>query len=99
MQVTGDYIISTLRKDKPTLEKELGVNALALFGSYAKNKQNEDSDIDLLLEQKEVDHIKLVATLLFIQKRFPGKKVQLTRKGPHLSQKFLTSIQRDLIYV
>ncbi len=99
MQVNSDYIISTLRKDKSRLEKEPGVNAFALFGSYAKNMQNDDSDIDLLLEQKEVDYIKLVATLLFIQEKFPGKKVQLTRKGPHLSQKFLTSIQRDLIYV
>jgi predicted nucleotidyltransferase len=99
MQLNSDYIISTLRKDKITLEKELGVMALALFGSYAKNKQREDSDIDLLLEQKEVDYLKLVATLLFIQEKFPGQKVQLTRKGPHLSQKFLTGIQGDLIYV
>jgi uncharacterized protein len=99
MQVNSDYIISILRKDKPTLEKELGVNALALFGSYAKNNQHDDSDIDLLLEQKEVDYLKLVATLVFIQEKFPGKKIQLTRKGPHLSQKFLNSIQRDLIYV
>jgi len=99
MFVTRDYIISTLRKNKPALEKELGVNALALFGSYAKNKQTEDSDIDLLLEQKEVDYIKLIATLQFIQQQFPDKKIQLTRKGPHLSQKFLANIQSDLIYV
>jgi uncharacterized protein len=99
MQVTSDYIISTLRRDKLTLEKDLGVITLALFGSYATRKQTEESDIDLLLEQKEVDYIKLVATLTFIQKKFPGKKIQLTRKGPHLSQKFLSDIQRDLIYV
>ena len=99
MQVNRDYIISTLRRDKLTLEQELGVMALALFGSYAKNNQHKESDIDLLLEQKEVDYLKLVATLQFIQKKFPDQKVQLTRKGPHLSQKFLTSIQGDLIYV
>jgi predicted nucleotidyltransferase len=46
MQVTSDYIISTLRKDKFTLEEELGVTALALFGSYATSKQTENSDID-----------------------------------------------------
>ena len=99
MQLTSDYIISTLRKDKTTLEKELGVHALALFGSYAKDNGNENSDIDLLLEQKEIDYIKLIATLNFIQNKFPDRKIQLTRKGPHLSQKFLASIQRDLIYV
>jgi uncharacterized protein len=99
MILTRDHIISILRKNKLLLEKELGVNALALFGSYASNKQRDDSDIDLLLEQKEVDYIKFLATLQFIQEKFPGKKIQLTRKGPHLSQKFLTNIQRDLIYV
>jgi uncharacterized protein len=99
MHVNSDNIIYILRKNKPTLEKKLGVNALALFGSYAKNNQHDDSDIDLLLEQKEVDYLKLVAALVFIQEKFSGKKIQLTRKGPHLSQQFLTGIQRDLIYV
>ena len=99
MILTGDHIIAILRKNKLMLEKELGVNALALFGSYASNKQHDNSDIDLLLEQKEVDCVKLVATSQFIQEKFPGKKVRLTRKGPLLSQKFLTNIQRDLIYV
>ena len=99
MLLTGDYIISILRKDKQVLEKELGVNAIALFGSYAKNKQTPDSDIDLLLEQKEISYANLMATLAFIQNKFPDKKIQLTRKGPHLSEKFLSGIQRDLIYV
>ncbi len=99
MAVTRDYIISTLRKIKPALEKDMGVNALALFGSYSRNNQTEESDIDLLLEQKEIDYLKLIATLRYIEDLFPGKKIQLTRKGPHLSQKFLASIQRDLMYV
>jgi predicted nucleotidyltransferase len=81
MLVNGDYIISTLRKDKTILQKKSGVNALGLFGSYAKNNQNDEIDIDLLPEQEEVDYIKLIRTLNFIQQKFTGEKVQLTRKG------------------
>ena len=39
-------ILSTLKKLKPTYEKE-GLVLLGLFGSYAKNTQTPFSDIDI----------------------------------------------------
>ncbi len=99
MRITKEDIIASLKKDKHLLQKEMGVSELALFGSYANNSQREDSDIDFLIELKEVDYAYLYKTYTFLEKKFPGKKIQLTRKGPHLSKEFLSAIENDLIYV
>ena len=99
MSITKEYIITSLQKDKSLLQNEMGVKALALFGSYANNSQREDSDIDFLIELNEISYNYLYKTYAFLETKFPGKKIQLTRKGPHLSKKFLHTIEKDLIYV
>jgi predicted nucleotidyltransferase len=99
MYLTKEHIITSLQKDKPHLENELGVKRLALFGSYAHNSQREDSDIDFLIELDEVSYRHLYNTYSFLERKFPGKSIQLTRKGPHLSKIFLSTIEKDLIYV
>lgn len=99
MEIDKEHIIASLKKDKPLLQNEMGVKNLALFGSYANNSQREDSDIDFLIELKKVSYAYLFKTYTFLGKKFPGKKIQLTRKGPHLSREFLKAIEKDLIYV
>ena len=47
---TKEEILSMLKAELPNLRKEYGVDTLALFGSYAKDEQREDSDIDMLVE-------------------------------------------------
>jgi len=39
-----------LRKEKPELARRSGLKRLALFGSYAREKRREDSDVDILVE-------------------------------------------------
>ncbi len=45
-----DEIRSRLRLALPGLESEYGVASLAVFGSFVKEQQREDSDVDLLVE-------------------------------------------------
>lgn len=99
MDITKEHIINSLKKDKRLLQGEMGVKNLALFGSYANNSQRENSDIDFLIELKEISYTHLYNTYTFLERKFPGKKIQLIRKGPHLSQNFLRTIEKDLIYV
>ncbi len=99
MNITKEYIISSLKKEKFILQNDLSIKNLALFGSYANNSQREDSDIDFLIELKEISYNHLCKAYSFLEKKFPGKKIQLTRRGPHLSKNFLSSIENDLIYV
>ena len=97
--MTREEIISELKKDKNLLQQETGVQNIALFGSYANNSQRSDSDIDFLIELKEISYSHLYKTYAFLEKKFPVKKIQLIRKGPHLSAKFLKTIENDLMYV
>ncbi len=47
---TKQWITETLRKERPFLASEYGVKRLGLFGSYARGRPTEASDIDLLVE-------------------------------------------------
>lgn len=76
-------VLETLKDVKPKLV-ELGVNKVGLFGSYVRNEENEESDIDILIhfnpKEKSFDNFMKVYDLL--EKCFKGKKVEvLTRKG------------------
>jgi predicted nucleotidyltransferase len=41
-----------LRENKEFLAEQFGVLDIALFGSWVKNRQKKDSDLDLLVELK-----------------------------------------------
>ena len=99
MPLTKENIIEVLQNEKIFLQNNLGIKSIPLFGSYARNKQKEASDIDFLVEQNEISYTNLIRALIFIENKFTGKIVQLTRKGPRLSQKFLNTIENDLTYV
>jgi predicted nucleotidyltransferase len=42
-------ILSELKRVKPELINKYGLASLALFGSYSRDEQSKESDIDLLL--------------------------------------------------
>ncbi len=46
--MTKEDIIKTIKKHKDIINK-YKVKSMALFGSYVRNEQREDSDIDLLV--------------------------------------------------
>jgi predicted nucleotidyltransferase len=48
--ITKEEILKTLAEDKPRLRKQFKVRKLALFGSYARGDQRQDSDVDILVE-------------------------------------------------
>ncbi|MEK6984262.1 MAG: nucleotidyltransferase domain-containing protein [Nanoarchaeota archaeon] len=50
--LTKEEIIGKIEENKETI-KGFGVKKLVLFGSYARNESNKDSDIDFLVEFEE----------------------------------------------
>lgn len=42
--------ISAIKKQVEPIAREHGIKKVYLFGSYAKGKQNKESDVDLLIE-------------------------------------------------
>jgi predicted nucleotidyltransferase len=50
---TSNEILTFLRNNKSLLRERFHVIRIGIFGSYARNQQNKDSDIDLLVEFEE----------------------------------------------
>jgi predicted nucleotidyltransferase len=58
-------IIAILGSNKAYLEKEMGVKRIGLFGSYAKDRQTEESDIDIYVELQDNNDYKKFCPCFF----------------------------------
>ena len=90
-------IIAKIKSSKPALKAKYNVDKIGVFGSYARNDQNELSDIDILVEFSEPIGIEFV-TLAEELEKLLGEKVDLvSRKG--IKDKYFKLIEKDLQYV
>lgn len=94
---TLSEIKSTLSEKRATLFKKYPIKTLAIFGSFARNEQDENSDLDLMVEfNKKVgsEFIQLADDL----EDFLGFKVDLvSKKG--IKERYFAQIKDELIYV
>jgi predicted nucleotidyltransferase len=93
-----DEIIDILQNDKQILKENYGVVSIALFGSYAKGLENKDSDVDFIVEFNAPSYSLLMGLYSYLENKL-NSKIEIVRKGPHLSKRFLNTIENDLIYV
>jgi uncharacterized protein len=77
--------------------KLFGVKQLLLFGSFVNENTRNDSDVDILVTMDEVNYKKLAGLHVYLENLL-HRKVDLIRKGPHLSSSFLNSTQTELVY-
>jgi predicted nucleotidyltransferase len=50
---TQEEVINFLREHRNLLREKYAIKEIALFGSFARNEQRDDSDIDLLIELQD----------------------------------------------
>jgi len=55
-----DEIQQSLREQKPYLAEKYGVRIVGVFGSYVRQEQRQDSDLDLLIELDRPPKISLI---------------------------------------
>jgi hypothetical protein len=91
-------ILEILRKYKNENAKKYGIDAMGLFGSYARNLANDDSDIDIFIETKQPDLYKMVHIKEELEKRL-NKSVDLVRKREKMNLYLKKRIDRDAEYV
>ena len=48
MTITTQHIINTIKNEEAYLKSRYFIKHIDLFGSYAKNQQQPDSDVDIL---------------------------------------------------
>lgn len=83
-------VITVLRQHEKEIKKNYHVKKIGLFGSYVRHKENEKSDIDILVEFEEPTLHNFMSLIEYLEKIF-GKRVDL------VTQKSLNPYLRPII--
>lgn len=65
-----------IKKYKSFLKEQYAVKKIGIFGSYARNEQREDSDIDIIVELDKPIGLKFVDLKFFLEEKL-GRRVDL----------------------
>lgn len=78
--MTKEDIKRIIREHKDILEK-YKVKSIALFGSYVRNEQKEDSDIDLLVEFEKPTYNNFINLVFTLEDLFKKEVTIVTPRG------------------
>jgi len=87
----------TLNKHKPHLFAEYPIKSMAIFGSFARNEQTIDSDVDIIVEFNDKIGIRFIDLADELEKLIGFKVDLVSKKG--IRDKYYQKIQSDLTYV
>jgi predicted nucleotidyltransferase len=94
---TLDEIKSILFDNKSRLSDEFGLTELAVFGSYSRNDQKEESDIDILVDFAKPVGLEFIELAIELEKLL-GIKVDLVSKNG-IKPRYFESVKEELVYV
>lgn len=86
-----------IKQHRQELEEKYKVKSIAVFGSYVRGEQNENSDIDILVEFKEPVGFEFFRVARFLEELF-GAKVDLVTPDA-IKPNRRKYIMEDLTYV
>ena len=95
--MTKNDILEKLRKEKEYIQKTYVVDKIGLFGSYAKDTQTKDSDIDIYVEFKHKTFDNLAGLWNYLEDIY-NKKIDLMHKHKRSHGAIFDSIQKEIIY-
>ena len=91
-----DEVIRILKELEPELTEKYKVKSLAVFGSYARNQQGENSDLDILVEFSRPVGFEFFRAQRFIEEKL-GLKVDLVTRDaikPGIEKNVLRDLAR-----
>lgn len=86
-----------LEDNKQRLFSKYSILSLAIFGSYARNEEKEDSDLDLIVEFKRNIGIEFIDLADEIEETLKMKIDLVSKKA--IKENYFNAIQSDFIYV
>src|SRR3569623_180342 len=95
--LSANTIIQTLQQNKDYLAERFGIESLVLFGSFARNNQQENSDVDILyriLPGKTMPLMRLQRLEQFISQLVQNRKIELV-SGNHVEPIIQSAIQKE----
>ncbi|MBN1985672.1 MAG: nucleotidyltransferase family protein [Prolixibacteraceae bacterium] len=93
-------IVNFISENKAILEKKYHVSKIGIFGSFARNEQTEESDVDLIIDFKENTN-NLFEVKLAIKEFFKEKlniEVDICREK-YIKPRYKNRIIKEAIYV
>ena len=75
--ISKNEILRIIKTEKSFLKENFGVLNIGLFGSYAKDKQNSNSDIDFLVEFSEPRFDWIASLQIYLEKKSFFQQIQL----------------------
>ncbi|HMQ81162.1 MAG TPA: nucleotidyltransferase family protein [Ignavibacteria bacterium] len=92
-----ENIIEFIRKNRIFLHDKYGVLSIGLMGSYARDEQTADSDIDFIVEFDEADYSNMVALAVFLEDEF-GRRVDIINKRNITRKSLIRRSKTEAIY-
>jgi len=96
--MTKDEIIAYLKEHKDDFAAKYQISKLALFGSYSRDENTKDSDIDIAIETKLSDYFLLYDFKEELEDFF-HTKVDVVRIRERMNKHLKKRILKDGIYV
>ena len=94
---TLSEIQSVLTSHKQQLFGKYPIKSMAIFGSYSRNEQTDDSDLDILVEFKDKIGIRFIDLAEEIENIIGCNVNMVSKKG--VKEKYLQVIHPELVYV
>jgi predicted nucleotidyltransferase len=92
-----ENILSFLRENRELLRIKYGVTGIGLMGSYARDEQTGESDIDFIVEFDEISYSKLAGLAIYLESHF-AKNVDIIRKREMKRKSLLQRAKTEAIY-
>ena len=94
---TLNDIKDTLKNNKQRLTEKYGISLLAIFGSYGREQQREDSDIDILVDFQKSIGIEFIDLADELEILLQHKVELVSRNG--IKPQYYQHIEKELMYV
>ena len=91
------YKIDEIKEKVIPIAKDYGIDALFLFGSYAKGTANAESDVDFRVDKGKVRGIRFASFLLSLEESL-NKNIDLVTSAS-LDSRFLDSIKGEEVMI
>ena len=97
MVESKEHILKTLNRLKNEIATNYKVKKIGLFGSYVKHKQDESSDIDILVDfEDDADLIHFISLSRYLEEIFKVKVDVVSKSG--LKEELKQNILQEVIY-
>ncbi|MBO6794399.1 MAG: nucleotidyltransferase family protein [Balneolaceae bacterium] len=94
---TLSEIKSTLEQNKQRLYDSYPIESLAIFGSFSRNEETAESDVDIIVEFNGKIGLRFVDLANELENLIELKVDLISKNG--IKERYLESIREDLVYV